>query len=82
MVTAFRAQLRVLRLDRFPVPFRIAEVVIRLDEIVDCEVVLLVVEPGAATDDLLRDASWQKVTEGGWVFWWVASWFMFLEIIE
>ena len=43
-----------LRLDRLAVPFRIAEVVVRLHEIVDREVVLAVVEPRAAADDLLE----------------------------
>ena len=43
-----------LRLDRLAVPFRIAEMVVRLHEIVDREVVLAVVEPRAAADDLLE----------------------------
>ena len=48
------ALLAVLRLDRFAVPFRIVEVVVRLHEVVDREVVLAVVEPRAAPDDLLE----------------------------
>jgi hypothetical protein len=36
------------------VPLRVAEVLVRLDEVVDREVVLAVVEPGAAPDDLLE----------------------------
>ena len=43
-----------LRLERLAVPFRIAEVVVRLHEVVDREVVLAVVEPRAAPDDLLE----------------------------
>ena len=43
-----------LRLQRFAIPFRIAEVVMRLHEIVDREVVLAIVEPRAAADDLLE----------------------------
>ena len=43
-----------LRLQRLAVPLRIAEVVMRLHEVVDREVVLAVVEPRAAPDDLLE----------------------------
>ena len=39
---------------RFAVPFGVAEVVMGVDEIVDREVVLAVVEAGAAADDLLE----------------------------
>ena len=39
---------------RLAVPFRVAEVLVRLHEIVDREVVLAVVEPRAAPDDLLE----------------------------
>ena len=42
------------RLERLAVPFRIVEVVVRLHEVVDREVILAVVEPGAAADDLLE----------------------------
>ena len=43
-----------LRLERLAVPLRIVEVVVRLHEVVDREVVLAVVEPRAAPDDLLE----------------------------
>ena len=42
------------RFQRFAVPFRIAEMLVRLHEVVDREVVLAVVEPRAAPDDLLE----------------------------
>ena len=48
------AQLAGLGLQRLAVPLRVAEVVVRLDEVVDREVVLAVVEPRAAADDLLE----------------------------
>ena len=48
------ALLARLRLHRFAVPFRIAEMVVRLHEIVDREVILAVVKPRAAADDLLE----------------------------
>src|ERR1019366_5830971 len=38
----------------FTVPLRIAEVIVRLHEIVDGEVILPVIEPRAAPDDLLE----------------------------
>src|SRR6266545_1618870 len=38
----------------FAIPLRIAEMEVRLNEIVDREVVLAVIEPSAATDDLLE----------------------------
>src|SRR6266436_1487134 len=43
-----------LRLHRLPVPLRIAEVKMRLHEVVNREVVLSVIEPRAAPDDLLE----------------------------
>ena len=43
-----------LRLQRLPVPFRIAEVVVRLHEVVDREVILAVIKARAAPDDLLE----------------------------
>ena len=43
-----------LRLNRLAVPLRVAEVMVRLHEVVDREVVLAVVEPRAAPDDLLE----------------------------
>src|SRR4029078_6268942 len=39
---------------RLSVPFRIAEVVVRLHEIVDRKVVLSVIEPGSPSNDLLE----------------------------
>jgi hypothetical protein len=36
------------------IPFRITEVVVRFDEVIDGEVVLAVVEACATTDDLLE----------------------------
>ena len=51
---ALARRLLGLRFDRLAVPFRIVEVVVRLHEIVDREVILAVVEPGAAADDLLE----------------------------
>src|SRR6266516_1859022 len=42
------------RLQRFAIPLRIVEMVVRLNEIVDREVVLTVVEPRAPADDLLE----------------------------
>ena len=48
---AFRAG---FRLERFAIPLRIAEMMVRLHEVVDREVVLAVVEPRAASDDLLE----------------------------
>ena len=42
------------RLQRLAVPFRIAEMVVRLHEVVDGEVVLAIVKPCAAPDDLLE----------------------------
>ena len=43
-----------LRLNRFPIPLRVAEVMVRLHKIVDREVVLAVIEPRAAPDDLFE----------------------------
>jgi len=43
-----------LFLDRFAVPLRIAEMNMRLHEIVDCEVILAVEKPRAPPDDLLE----------------------------
>jgi hypothetical protein len=42
------------RFQRFAIPLWIAEVTVRLHEVVDREVVLPVVEPGATSDDLLE----------------------------
>jgi hypothetical protein len=42
------------RFQRFPVPLRIAEVTVRLHEVVDGEVVLPVVKPCTSSDDLLE----------------------------
>ena len=43
-----------LRCDRFAVPFRVTEVMVRVHEVVDREVVFAVVETRSATDDLLE----------------------------
>ena len=48
------ARLARFRFQRFAVPFGVAEMVVGLHEVVDGEVVLAIVEPGAATDDLLE----------------------------
>src|SRR5690242_12885176 len=42
------------RLHRFSIPFRIAEVMVCLDEVVDGEVILSIIEPRTATDNLLE----------------------------
>ena len=42
------------RLDGLAVPLRITEMMVRLHEVVDREVVLAIVKPGAAPDDLLE----------------------------
>ena len=42
------------RFQRLAVPFRIAEMVVRLHEVVDGEVVLAIVKPRAAPNDLLE----------------------------
>ena len=47
-------RLRDFWLDRLAIPLRIAEMVVRLHEVVDREVVLAVVQPRAAPDDLLE----------------------------
>ena len=49
-----RAGLLGLRLDRLPVPLRVAEMMMRLHKVVNREVVLAVIEPGAAPDDVRR----------------------------
>jgi hypothetical protein len=48
------ALLARLRFQRLAVPFRIAEMKVRLHEVIDGEVVLFFVEPCAAADDLLE----------------------------
>ena len=47
-------ELNRLRLQRLPIPLRIAEVVVGLYEVVDREVILAVVQAGATADDLLE----------------------------
>src|SRR5262245_32501242 len=49
----FRARRCRFRRDWLPIPFGVAEVMVRLHEIVDREIVLAVVEPRAASDNLL-----------------------------
>src|ERR1700693_3703898 len=48
------SRLSGVRFQRLTIPLRIIEMVMRLYEIIDREVVLPVVEPRAATDDLLE----------------------------
>ena len=50
----YRAGLPRLRLDGLTVPLRIAEMVVCLHEVVNREVVLAVIEPRTAPDDLLE----------------------------
>ena len=48
---AFRTR---LRFERLAIPFRIAEVLMRLHKVIDSEVILPVIQPRAASDDLLE----------------------------
>ena len=53
-LSTFTANLRFFGFNRLPVPIWIEEMLVRFDEIVNCEVVLSIIEPGSTPNDLFE----------------------------